>query len=241
MIRQCNDGDLEAICSIINGAAEAYKGVIPQDRWKEPYMSQKELLGEVEDGITFWGYEDSGELVGVMGIQTVQDVNDSGSGGVSASEGEQHAIETRANPAFRIDSEGKVSAWSKICEELLGFGSMQMLGRSPLSFVSKPHQADFRDAMLRAMKGESVAQKDWKYYTLQGDAVHVLAEIYPVFSISGKVQECVVVNTDVTHLKQRIKRLERYTVESKERLRELTKEYDLLKSNIANFIRKKEE
>ena len=74
MIRKCRDDDLEAIYSIINGAAEAYKDVIPQDRWKEPYMSEEELLEEVAAGITFWGYEEGGELVGVMGIQPVQDV-----------------------------------------------------------------------------------------------------------------------------------------------------------------------
>ena len=74
MIRRCRAGDLEVICSIINGAAEAYKGFIPRDRWKEPYMSEEELLEELDAGITFWGYEEGGELVGVMGIQPVQDV-----------------------------------------------------------------------------------------------------------------------------------------------------------------------
>lgn len=74
VIRRCRDGDFEAIRSIINSAAEAYKGVIPQDRWKEPYMTQEELREGMEAGITFWGYEDDDELVGVMGIQPVQDV-----------------------------------------------------------------------------------------------------------------------------------------------------------------------
>ncbi len=74
MIRRCDDADVETICSIINDAAEAYKGVIPQDRWKEPYMAQEELLEEVEAGVTFWGYQEGDELVGVMGIQPVQDV-----------------------------------------------------------------------------------------------------------------------------------------------------------------------
>jgi GNAT superfamily N-acetyltransferase len=74
VIRRCVDGDLEAIWSIINSAAEAYKGVIPRDRWKEPYMTHEELLEEVEAGVTFWGYEEGDELVGVMGIQPVQDV-----------------------------------------------------------------------------------------------------------------------------------------------------------------------
>jgi N-acetylglutamate synthase-like GNAT family acetyltransferase len=74
VIRRCRDDDFETIYSIINSAAQAYKGVIPQDRWNEPYMTQEELREEMETGITFWGYEDGSELVGVMGIQQVQDV-----------------------------------------------------------------------------------------------------------------------------------------------------------------------
>ena len=74
MIRQCNPNDFEAIYTIINDAAEAYKGVIPEDRWKTPYMTKDELQQEIDNGVVFWGYEDGGDLVGVMGIQDVKDV-----------------------------------------------------------------------------------------------------------------------------------------------------------------------
>lgn len=74
MIRQCNDEDYNAIYSIINDAAMAYKGVIPADRWKEPYMSLDELQHEIDEGVVFWGIEEDGELAGVMGIQNVKDV-----------------------------------------------------------------------------------------------------------------------------------------------------------------------
>ena len=74
MIRRCDDGDLEVIWTIINDGAQAYRGVIPSDQWTEPYMSQEEMQGEISDGVVFWGFEDGGELVGVMGIQKVQDV-----------------------------------------------------------------------------------------------------------------------------------------------------------------------
>jgi len=74
MIRQCDASEVELIYSIINDAAEAYRLVIPGDRWKEPYMSKDELQHEVDQGVVFWGYEQDGELVGVMGIQHVQDV-----------------------------------------------------------------------------------------------------------------------------------------------------------------------
>lgn len=74
MIRPCTDADFDTIHSIINEAAEAYRGVIPADRWHEPYMSREELLHEIESGVRFWGYEEEGDLFGVMGIQDVQDV-----------------------------------------------------------------------------------------------------------------------------------------------------------------------
>jgi GNAT superfamily N-acetyltransferase len=60
--------------AIVNAAAVAYRGVIPEDRWHEPYMPVAELEGEIAAGVEFWGYDDGGELIGVMGIQPVQDV-----------------------------------------------------------------------------------------------------------------------------------------------------------------------
>ena len=74
MIRPCDDADFDTICAIINDAAEAYRGVIPVDRWHDPYMPREELLHEIQSGVRFWGYEEDGELAGVMGIQDVQDV-----------------------------------------------------------------------------------------------------------------------------------------------------------------------
>lgn len=58
----------------MNAAAEAYRGVIPADRWHEPYMAAEELDAELAAGVAFWGYDLDGELVGVMGIQSVGDV-----------------------------------------------------------------------------------------------------------------------------------------------------------------------
>ena len=74
MIRECADSDFEQIFQIINDGAQAYKGVIPVDRWTEPYMSRDTLRHEIADGIVFWGHEEAGALAGVMGLQDVQDV-----------------------------------------------------------------------------------------------------------------------------------------------------------------------
>jgi len=74
LIRPCSTQDINIICDIINDAAKAYKGIIPDDRWHEPYMSRQELEGEIEAGVNFWGFEINGLLVGVMGIQDKEDV-----------------------------------------------------------------------------------------------------------------------------------------------------------------------
>ena len=74
MIRLCKDTDFDAIVEIINDGAQAYRGAIPADRWKDPYMPEQELRHELAGGVVFWGFEENGELVGVMGIQDVVDV-----------------------------------------------------------------------------------------------------------------------------------------------------------------------
>lgn len=75
MISLCNESDFEAIASIINEAAQAYRGIIPQDRLEDPYMSRQKLRSEIDEGVVFWGFRQAGDLAGVMGIQPVQDVS----------------------------------------------------------------------------------------------------------------------------------------------------------------------
>jgi len=74
-IRPCRDDERGAILAIVNAAAEAYRGVIPGDRWHDPYMPASDLDDEIDAGVVFWGYEDDGELIGVMGVQDVGDLD----------------------------------------------------------------------------------------------------------------------------------------------------------------------
>ena len=74
IIRKCTGNDLPALYAIINDAAQAYKGVIPADRWHEPYMPMDGLRQEIRGGVQFWGYESDGEIIGMMGIQDKSDV-----------------------------------------------------------------------------------------------------------------------------------------------------------------------
>jgi GNAT superfamily N-acetyltransferase len=73
MICSLLPSDFDAILKVINDAAQVYKGVIPDDRWKEPYMSAEELRGEIEAGVRFFGWVEGGHLLGVTGIQALQD------------------------------------------------------------------------------------------------------------------------------------------------------------------------
>ena len=74
MIRLCTNADVRKILSAINDAAEAYRGVIPKDRWHDPYMRISYLKKEINEGVIFHGYLHSDDhLIGVMGIQDKRD------------------------------------------------------------------------------------------------------------------------------------------------------------------------
>ena len=74
MICKLQTNDFELILHVVNDAAEAYKGIIPEDRWKEPYMPAEELMEEIKSGVEFYGFKEDDVLVGVMGVQPVNDV-----------------------------------------------------------------------------------------------------------------------------------------------------------------------
>jgi len=74
-VRPCRKDERSVISEIINAAAEVYRGVIPADRWHDPYMSLPELDSEISAGVAFWAYDYESEVIGVMGIQPVRDVD----------------------------------------------------------------------------------------------------------------------------------------------------------------------
>lgn len=69
MIRPCTGKDIDAISTVINDAARAYHGVIPDDRYQEPYMPVAMVAAEISDGVIFLGHQAGAELTGVMGYQ----------------------------------------------------------------------------------------------------------------------------------------------------------------------------
>ena len=74
MIKEYKQNNTSEILNIINNASLKYKGIIPNDCWKEPYMSEQELLIEFSGGVRMHGYHQNNKLIGVIGIQKVKDV-----------------------------------------------------------------------------------------------------------------------------------------------------------------------
>ena len=74
MISEYTKNDTSKILHIINDASLKYKGIIPDNCWQEPYMSEKELIDEFNDGVRMYGYHDNNKLIGVIGVQEVKDV-----------------------------------------------------------------------------------------------------------------------------------------------------------------------
>jgi len=221
---------------------EAYGDFIKsgtESGWYELEMLLPRMKGGLRALITAAPILDSnGEVKGA--IQTVQELgvgqNDSSIvyGALDQTE------ESWANPIFKIDSKGKISFWNKACEGSFGYSSSQMLGKSPLTILSKRYRTNFKKMIIRVFKGESFSSRQWKFYNKEGEPVYVLARVFPLETSKEKDKECVIVSTNITDLKLRMKELEADVLESKEELRNLSEEYDLLKKNIATFLRGKE-
>ena len=145
-----------------------------------------------------------------------------------------------ATPIYRVDSRGKVTFWNSACEDSFGYSSSQMLGKSPLALLAKKHRPVFKRTIVRIFRGDPSIERQWEYQNHKGEPVYVLARAYPLQSADGQGKECVIVNTNVTELHLKMKRLEAYAQESREELEALSEEYNLLRKNIANFIRGKQ-
>ncbi len=72
MIRSLRSTDFDAVQRVINDGAHAYQGVIPDDRWKDPYMPAAELRDAIQSGVRFYGWIEDDEVLGVMGLQPIQ-------------------------------------------------------------------------------------------------------------------------------------------------------------------------
>lgn len=223
--------------------ADAYGDTIKcgtESGWYQLEMFLPNLKGGSRALVTVAPVSDTGgNARGV--IQTVQDITtrENDPSGIP-DDFTEDTEEMWANPIFKIDSKGKISFWNKACEESFGYSTSQMLGRSPFTFLSKRYRDTFRKTIVSALKGQTVNNKQWKYYTKRGEPIYVLAKAYSTEASKQKGKECIIVNTNITELKLKMKELEEDAQESKEQLENLAEEYDLLKKNIATYIRGKE-
>jgi PAS domain S-box-containing protein len=210
------------------------------DGWFELEMFLPHLKGGLNALVTVATISDNiGEVRGA--IEIIQEIK-SPPTDIAHLESEilGHPDEASAYPVIKIDSKGKVSFCNRACEEILGYASSQLVGMNALSFVSKPQRNEFRETIMSVYQGESFNRKDWKYVNSRGEPVYVLARAYLSRSSDGKAKECVLIHTDITALKLKLRELGLYAAESKERLKSLTEEHNLLRKNIATFIRQKE-
>ena len=209
--------------------------------WFELDMFLPKLKGGIGTIVTAAPILDNGGVVRGA-IQTIQE---SGPGKnqqeTSTDDVPGQVDEAFASPVFKVDSQGKITYWNQTCEKDLGYASSQVIGKSVFTFVSKRYRPLLKETILGVLKGGVFTDRGLKYYTKEGKPVYVMAKAYPVRGADEQSTECVIVNTNITELRLRIKKLEIYASENKEKLKNLTEEYDLLKKNIATFIRKKDE
>lgn len=167
MIRKCTNHDFNSIYAIINDAAQAYKGVIPEDCWKEPYMCRDELSHEIGQGVQFWGYDDNGELIGVMGMQNVLDV-------------------TLIRHAYVLKSKQKTGIGGKLLEFLRRQTSRPILiGTWEAAFWAVHFYERHGFNFVPQREKEQLLKKYWSVPDRQIETSVVLAETY-----LSDIQEC---------------------------------------------------
>ena len=173
----------------------------------------------------------------IQTLQPIQPINDERDLGDSSSIIESGAFPI---PIFRIDAQGCINFWNKACEKSFGYPAARMLGKSPLPLISKSYREVFKNTVKEVLQGRSFPYLAWKYRDPEGNPIFVLTRAYPILSDVGKGRECVIANTDITNLKLKMIKLERHAIKSNEKIKTLSEEYELLKKNIASFIRPKD-
>jgi PAS domain S-box-containing protein len=132
-----------------------------------------------------------------------------------------------------------ISSWSKACEDLLGYGHAQAVALNPLSLVAQAHRVAFKEAVVEAIKQNRPSEMACQLLRRDGRPIEALLGFRPSSSGEDGPIGCVVAIADVTRLSQRVKTMEREVTETREKLRKLSEDHDLLKGNIAALVRQK--
>ena len=169
-------------------------------------------------------------------IQTVQEVRQIPVEGG----GQDYLSESFPTAVFKVDAKGKINFWNGACSELLGHDSQEMVGLSPLGIVAKNYRPLFKKLFVKVIKGESFPNLELKYISGDNRSVYVMARIFPCHNTESDVVECVFINTDITELQLKLKKMKQQASESNEKYKGLSEEYNLLKKNLATFVRNKD-
>jgi PAS domain S-box-containing protein len=172
-------------------------------------------------------------------IQTVQDPRACGSeaGLMTATPG--GCPEWSPFPMFEIDATGRISSWSKACEDLLGYAHAQAAALNPLSLVAEAHRNSFKEAVVEAIQQNRSGEMACQCLHRDGRAVEAVVGLRPIPTDGHGPRGCVVAIADLTIVNHRIKDMEREATETRERLRRLREEHELLKGNVATLVRQK--
>jgi PAS domain S-box-containing protein len=181
--------------------------------------------------------DETGAVRGV--IQTVREVVGTSPGGALSDS--SRINEVFVSPVYKVNAKGRISSWNRGCEEIFGYVSDEMIGRNAVDLVSSRYRPLIEEAITRAFQGETSGTKTWRCRNKDGRPVYVTARVYLLRPGNGGEKECAVVNANVTDIALRLKRSESEAMETREKLKTLSEEHDLLKRNIASFIRKKED
>lgn len=235
------DGQGQSMADIlIEGAdsiSELYKEeIVSSERgWYETNTILPNLSGVGRVTITVAHIlDDNGIVRGA--IQTIQELKQ-----IPVEGGFQdYLAEHFPKAVFKVDANGKINFWNNACTDLLGYDSNRSIGQSPLSFVAKNYGPLFKKIFIKVIKGKSITNQELKYVTAENKPVYVMVRIFPCHNNESGLSECVFVNTDVTGLQLKLKKMKQIASENSEKYKELSEEYNLLKKNIANFVRKKE-
>ncbi len=177
---------------------------------------------------------DDGSVRGA--IQTIQEVKQ-----IPVEAGAQdYLADFFPKATFKVDAKGKINFWNRACTRLLGHDYSYMLGQSPLSIVAKSDRDSFKNIFVKTIKGETFPDHELTFISASGKAVYVIARVFPCHNSLNNAVECVFINTDITPLQIKLKKLRQLASESNEKYKELSEEYDLMKKNLATFIRKKD-
>jgi PAS domain S-box-containing protein len=119
------------------------------------------------------------------------------------------------SPVFKVDSRGTITFWNRACEETFGLRSSDMKGRSAFELISEKYRPRFREALGRALQGNPIKDNAWKYEKGEGKSAYVIARMHLVGGESGSDKECLVVNTDITDLTLRMKKMGPHSLEKR--------------------------